>query len=343
MNDKIFKTAFFFSLFVFAILFLTLLLTSTLAMLGIDLGWFVIGPHNLDRAIITFALASVVTGTGFSMLIGKRPIKAISSMSEASRRIAKGDFDVQVNEDIRIDEIRILAENFNLMARELSKTEMLRTDFIENVSHEFKTPLSSIEGYATLLQSRNLSDEKKAEYVKKILINTRRLGDLTGNILLLSRIDNKEGEIERESYSLDEQMRETVLAFQDVWGEKNIELDIELEPLEYRGNKELLYHVWQNIFGNAVKFTAKNGEISITLKQVENNAVITVKDDGIGMSEDTVRRVFEKFYQGDKSRSGAGNGLGLPLAKRIVDLHGGSISVTSREGEGSCFTVKLPL
>lgn len=343
MNDRIFKTAFFFSLFVFAILFLTLIITSALAMVGIDLGWFVIGPHNMDRAIITFALASIIIGTFFSRLIGKRPINAISSMSEASRRIASGDFDVHVREDIRIDEIRILAQNFNLMAKELSKTELLRSDFVENVSHEIKTPLANIEGYATLLQSKTLSEEKKADYISKILTNTKRLGELTGNILLLSRLDNSEGELSKVSYSLDEQIRETVLVFQDAWSNKEIELDIELEETLYCGNRELLSHVWQNIFGNAVKFTPKKGRISVYLKHCGTYVAVTVKDSGIGMSQDTVRRLYEKFYQGDKSRSGVGNGLGLPLAKRIVDLHGGTISVVSEEDVGSEFTVKLPL
>lgn len=228
------------------------------------------------------------------------------------------------------------------MTRELAGTELLRNDFVENVSHEFKTPLSAIEGYATLLQKKNLSEEKKEEYTKKILLNTRRLSTLTSNILLLSRLENQETGIKKETFSLDEQLRETLLSLETAWSEKNLELEIELDNVDYSGNKELLFHVWYNIIGNAVKFTDTGGWIQILLKKEAEQIKIQITDTGIGMDETIRQRIFEKFYQGDHSRSDTGNGLGLALAGRIITLHGGNISVASKEGKGSTFTVTLP-
>lgn len=179
------------------------------------------------------------------------------------------------------------------------------------------------------MQKRGLSEEKRVEYTNKILINTKRLSNLTGNILLLSRLENQEKEIKKEIYSLDEQIREIILLFETQWTEKNLELDIELESINYCGNKELLAHVWQNIIGNAVKFVPENGIIRISLKNNENKILFSVSDNGIGMSPEVTQRIYEKFYQGETNRSTSGNGLGLTLAKRIVDLHSGTISVSS--------------
>ena len=236
-----------------------------------------------------------------------------------------------------------MAHNFNLMAKELAGTEILRTDFVENVSHEFKTPLSAIEGYTTLLQRKDLSEEKRQNYTKKILYNTRRLSTLTSNILLLSRLENQEIGIKKETFCLDEQLREILLLLEDGWTEKKLELEIDLDAVDYYGNKDLLAHVWQNILSNAIKFAPENGIIHILLRRENGSLITSITDNGIGMSEDVMRRIFEKFYQGDFSRSSQGNGLGLALAKRIVDLHGGNISVSSKEGKGTTFTVSLPL
>ena len=341
-DRRAFKTVFFFTLLVFFDIFLTMLVMGALASLVFYLDWIRLEHSNFFMPIFTFGIFSVIMGTLLARIIGGRTMGTIRKLGEASKRVAKGDFDVQLDENVPIEEIRVMAKNFNLMVRELNNTEMLRSDFIENVSHEFKTPLSSIEGYVTLLQNKSLSDEKREEYTKKILANTRRLSSLTGNILLLSRLENQEIEIKKESYSLDEQLRQTVLMFQDKWCEKEIELDIELESVDYEGNGELLAHVWQNIFGNSVKFTPRGGTIGVYLNKTEAGACVRIKDNGIGMDEDTLKRIYEKFYQGEKSHSGSGNGLGMTLAKRIVDLHNGTITVQSEEGNGSEFTVIFP-
>lgn len=229
------------------------------------------------------------------------------------------------------------------MAKELSGIEMLRNDFIENVSHEFKPPLSAIEGYATLLQKKGLSEEKRVEYTQRILQNTQRLSTLTGNILLLSRLENQEIGIIREKYCLDEQLREIILLFEEQWTAKNLDLEIDLDNADYCGNKELMAQVWQNILGNAIKFVSDGGKICARLRNTATEITVSILDNGIGMSQEVIDRIYEKFYQGDKSRASQGNGLGLTLAKRIVDLHSGKISVTSSVRNGSSFVIIMPV
>lgn len=330
-----------FSLLTFLTLTLTILFSALLTLLLIRTGILV----RQNRGIVFFviALVSVLVGTIISNYAGRHPLTAIIAMSNATQEVARGNFDVSLDENIRIKELREMAHNFNLMAKELAGTEILRTDFVENVSHEFKTPLSAIEGYTTLLQKKDISAEKRHDYTKKILYNTRRLSTLTSNILLLSRLENQEIGIKKESFCLDEQLREILLLLEEGWTEKQLELEIDLDAVDYYGNKDLLAHVWQNILSNAIKFAPENGIIHILLRRENGSLITSITDNGIGMSEDVMRRVFEKFYQGDFSRSSQGNGLGLALAKRIVDLHGGDIAVSSKEGKGTTFTVSLPL
>ena len=330
-----------FSLLTFLTLTLTIIFSALLTLLLIRTGILV----RQNRGIVFFviALVSVLVGTIISNYAGRHPLTAIIAMSNAAQEVARGNFDVSLDENIKIKELRDMAHNFNLMTKELAGTEILRTDFVENVSHEFKTPLSAIEGYATLLQKKDLSEEKRQGYTKKILYNTRRLSTLTSNILLLSRLDNQEIGIKKESFCLDEQLREILLLLEDGWTEKKLELEIDLDAVDYYGNKDLLAHVWQNILSNAIKFSPEHGIIHIRLRRENGSLITSNTDNGIGMSEDIMRRVFEKFYQGDLSRSSQGNGLGLALAKRIVNLHGGDISVSSKEGKGTTFTVSLPL
>lgn len=225
-----------------------------------------------------------------------------------------------------------------MLPQKCSETISLKT-----FHHEFKTPLAAIEGYVTLLQRKGLSEEKRQEYTSRILFNTKRLSSLTGNILLLSRLENQESEIQKESYSLDEQLREIILLYEPQWSEKELDLDIDLDSVMCYGNKDLLAQVWQNLIGNAIKFVADGGRIRILLRQKQSGIEVSIIDNGAGMSEDVMNRIYEKFYQGDTSRSSSGNGLGLTLAKRIVDLHGGTISASSKEGKGTAFTVVIPV
>lgn len=330
-----------FSLLIFLSLTITVALTGALAMLLFHLG--ILSGPNRGVVIFVVAAVSILVGTVLSKYAGRHPLSAISAMSEATKEVAKGNFDVELDEDSPIEELRDMAHSFNRMTKELAGTELLRSDFVENVSHEFKTPLSAIEGYATLLQKPGLSEEKRAEYTGKILYNTRRLSTLTSNILLLSRLENQELDIPRETFCLDEQLREVILSQEEGWVGKGLELEVDLDSADYRGNRDLLAQVWQNLLGNAVKFVPERGLVRVLLRREENRLRVSVVDTGPGMSGEVQRRVFEKFYQGDPSRGSQGNGLGLVLAKRVVDLHGGEIVVSSKEGKGTTFTVYLPL
>ena len=341
MNKRTLKTAVFFSALVFVILVATMFLNVLFTMAMFRSG--ILDVQHRESSLIFFAIISVIIGMIISKFVARRPIGSIVEISEATKEIARGNFNVQMNEDIRVTEIQTMARNFNLMVRELAATEILRNDFVENVSHESKTPLAAIEGYVTLLQRKGLSEEKRKEYTDRILFNTKRLSALTGNILLLSRLENQEIEIKKESYSLDEQLREILLMYEPQWSGKKLDLDIDLDSVICCGNKELLAQVWQNLIGNAIKFVSDKGNIRVLLRQKQNAIVVSVVDNGPGMSKEVMGRIYEKFYQGDTSRASSGNGLGLTLAKRIVDLHGGTISVSSKEGKGTTFTVSLPM
>ena len=217
-----------------------------------------------------------------------------------------------------------------------------RSDFVANVSHEFKTPIASIEGYATLLQDHRLSPEKHDHYVEIIIENSRRLSNLSSSILMLSKLENQEVIPNKTVYRLDEQLRKVILMLEGKWEPKNIEFDMELPRKLYYGSERLLEQVWSNIIDNAIKHSPENSTIHVFMNTTDDAVEVIVTDHGEGMTEDVQKHIFEKFYQGDPSRKSEGNGLGLPLAKRIVELCNGRITVTSAPGEGSAFTVRLP-
>ena len=341
MGNRSIRTAVVFSVTVYIIIFISGVLGT---IIGITL--FHSGLLSMKRIwlvpLIPF-VTSIALGTLLSLTIGKKSVRVVERTNNAIQQVAKGNFDVVLNEKTPIVEFREIAQNFNAMTRELAGTEILRNDFVENVSHEFKTPLTAIEGYATLLQQKNLTEEKRIEYTQKILLSTRRLSSLTRNILLLSRLENQEIAVKKECYCLDEQLREIILLLEPSWSSKQLALDIDLADCSCTANRELMAHVWQNIIGNAIKFTPQSSTVNVRLYSEANNTVISVADSGPGMSEEVTARIFEKFYQGDPSRSVSGNGLGLPLAKRIIDLHRGTITVQSCPGQGTTFTVVLPL
>ena len=340
MGKRSVRTAVVFSVAVYIIIFIS-------GVLGTMIGIALFRSDLLSMARIWLVpfipfVTSIPLGTLLSLTIGKKSVKLVERTNNAIQQVAKGNFDVVLAENTPILEFREIAKNFNAMIRELAGTEILRNDFVENVSHEFKTPLTAIEGYATLLQQKNLTVEKRIEYTQKILLSTQRLSSLTGNILLLSRLDNQEIAVKKERYSLDEQLRESILLLEPSWSGKKMNLEIELVDCDFTANHELMAQVWQNLIGNAIKFTPEKGTIKVLLYQEADNIVVSITDNGPGMSEEVVARIFEKFYQGDTSRSVSGNGLGLPLAKRIIDLHGGNITVQSQPGQGAAFTVMLP-
>ncbi len=293
-------------------------------------------------ALIMMMIACVLIGTVEAAVIYRRLTRSIANVNKAMNEVANGNMSVRLDEDYCTEELRGMTVSFNKMVHQLSSNEILRNDFVANVSHEFKTPLATIEGYATLLQDDSLTQEEKAEYISRITHTTRRLSSMTGNILLLSRLDNQNITPECQVYDLDEQIRHTVLELEEKWSEKELELDIDMEEVSCNAPKDLLYHVWYNLISNAIKFTEKGGKITICLDSKDGLITAAVKDTGVGMSRDVQEHIFEKFYQGDFSHKGEGNGLGLPLARRIVKVCGGSIEVESRENAGSEFIVTIP-
>ncbi len=329
------------SFIIFTIFVVYMISTILIGIILVNIGAFDVS--GLFAVIFMFSLPCIIMGFIFSYIIKRIVFIPIIKMSQATQEVAKGNFDIRVDENIKVKEIHDMAKNFNSMTSQLAGMEILRNDFISNVSHEFKTPLSAIEGYATLLQAKNITEEKKQFYASKIVYNTKRLSELTGNILQLTRLENQNIEITKNIFSLDEQIRQVILLYEQQWSNKNIDLHIHLDKIDYYGNEELLSQVWQNLIGNALKFTDNNGTIWIKMQKEVESIKIEITDDGIGMSEETMNRIFEKFYQGDTSHSIKGNGLGLTLVKKILDLHQGNIDVSSKFHEGSTFIVTLPI
>ena len=283
---------------------------------------------------------SVVSVGVISVFINRALLSPIRRLGKAMTEVAGGNYNVQVNEKSRFGDVEDIFQNFNLMTKELASTEILKTDFISNVSHEIKTPINAIEGYAMLLQGDEGINEEKNEYVDKILANTQRLSELVGNTLLLSKINNQSIETKQETFRLDEQIRQSILMMELKWVQKEIDMDVELQSIQYTGNKMLLMHVWNNLIGNAVKFTPHGSTVKIRLAEADSKIIFTVDDEGSGIDDIARKHIFDKFYQADSSHKQEGNGLGLALAKSIVDAAGGKISVCNLP-VGCRFTVVL--
>ena len=293
-------------------------------------------PRTLWVVII-----GIIIGTPISIFVNHSLLSPIRKLSDAMNMVGKGKFDIQISTRAPFSDIADIYRNFNLMTRELAATEILKTDFVSNVSHEIKTPITAIEGYAMLLQgNENLSDEEN-EYVEKILASSKRLSELVGNVLLLSKIDNQAIETKSERYRLDEQIRQSILLLESEWVEKEIELDVELDSVEYEGNRAMMIHVWNNLIGNAIKFTPKGSAVRIRLFRDNNGIVFTVEDEGGGISDEAKNHIFDKFYQADSSHKQQGNGLGLALVKRILGIANATISCENLEGCGCRFTVVI--
>lgn len=272
----------------------------------------------------------------------ERPVKNIT---DAAEKIMQGDFSVRIKLQGKFatdDSFNKVIDCFNQMAKELSGVETLRTDFIANVSHEMKTPLSVMQNYGTLLQAPNLSDEQRVEYAKGITDASRRLSDMMTNILKLNRLENQQIFPQTTEFDLGEQICECLLQFENVWENKNIEIETDIaEGIKVEADAELLSLVWNNLFSNAFKFTDDGGSVSVSLAVTEHHAIVKVNDTGCGMTAEVGAHIFEKFYQGDTSHSVQGNGLGLALVKRVIDIMQGEISVESAVGVGTTFIVKI--
>ena len=274
---------------------------------------------------------------------GRSKLRPIDDLVHAMDAVSKGDFSVRVDDENVPGDMGALASSFNDMAEELGGLEMFRKDFINNFSHEFKTPIVSIRGFAKQLERDDLTDEQRREYLDIIVSESDRLANMASNVLLLSKLENQTIVTDKAAFPLDEQLRRAILLLESKWSEKALELDVDLEEIEYFGNEEMLNHVWVNLLGNAIKFSPQGAPLIVRLRREGGAAVATVADAGPGMDEATRARVFEKFYQGDTAHATEGNGLGLALVRRIVDLCGGDVTVDSAPGRGATFAVRLPL
>ena len=354
MTEKRDRNGWFLALWRYSVFFLTVCAIITCCMIpflrvlsrftGFALTQESIGPAarlTFLNTVMLSLLCTLIDAVRRRIMID-RPVKRIS---DAAERVMRGDLSVRIEKVKSIDPhdgFNEIINYFNRMIQELSGTETLRADFIANVSHELKTPLAVIQNYGTMLTQPDLPEGRRLEYAGAITDASRRLADMISNILRLNKLENQTIYPDARTYNLGEQLCECLLGFENAWEKKNLDIQTDIEEDVYiDADPELLSLVWNNLFSNAVKFTESGGVISLALKTEEETAVISVSDTGCGIPPETGQHIFEKFYQGDASHSTEGNGLGLALVKRVIDITGGTIEVYSQAGCGSTFTVRL--
>lgn len=329
--------------FVFILLVLTMFASNAVIIFAIKNGFITAEPGgSLKPLLFQSGIISIIIGTALTFFMSHLPLRPLHTLIQAIHEVSSGNYNVKIHLE-HPKEFQELSECFNQMTEELAGTEMLRSDFINNFSHEFKTPIVSILGFARLLKSQKMDTCQSQEYLDIIIEESRRLSQLSSTVLNLSKVESLTLLTDKTVYSLSEQIRESILLLESKWSKKQIDFDIDMEEVRIRAKEPLLKQVWMNLLDNAVKFSPAAGRISITLRLSSGNAVVTVKDQGDGIDDSIKRFIFDKFYQGDTSHHMEGNGLGLPLVKRILELHKGEVSVQSQTGKGSVFTVRIPL
>lgn len=346
-KDKRIKTSLFpFSIFIITSIGFALFTTVQLRIIGeyIDISKIPLMHAIAIPAMWVIAAAAFTWMTAYQ--IDKRYQKPLEDFGQATKKVASGDFSVYMapkHTPDKADHLDVIYMDFNKMVEELGSIETLKTDFFSNVSHEIKTPLAVIHNYAELLNQENLSEEKRQEYTGIILHATHRLSNLITNMLKLNKLEKQVIKPQPQEFDLCTQLCDCALQFEDMWDKKNIEFEADIEDRAYIcADPGLLEMVWTNLLSNAMKFTPTGGSISITQTSDTDEVIVKISDTGCGMSEATMKRIFDKFYQGDTSRAAEGNGLGLALVQRILELSDGTISVKSTLGKGTIFTVTLP-
>lgn len=335
-----------FSGLVFLFLLATMVIVSLIILLLVHLGQLRMGEGELRTGtfILIIAVASILIGTGLSVTAGRYPLRPLNNIINAMNRLAAGDFQARLKFQGRLSKLPVVKEvedSFNKMASELENTELLRSDFINNFSHEFKTPIVSIAGFAKLLRKGDLTEQEEAEYLEIIENEALRLSDMATNVLNLSRVENQTILTDVTEYNLSEQLRACVLLLEDKWEKKNLELILDFKEHKITANAELLKQVWLNLLDNAVKFTTDYGLVEVTVSESADQIVVSVMNSGKEIPAESRNRIFQKFYQADESHATEGNGIGLAIVHKIVALHGGHVEVDSREGR-TAFTVTLP-
>lgn len=306
-----------------------------------DMNFLTIKPAMI--IFICIFISIIVASQGVSIYWINRITKPIEQISSVTEQIAQGNFDVNIDTKGFKNEMYYLGLNMNKMIEQIKSIEIMRSDFVSNVSHEFKAPLSAIQGYVTLLSSPSLSEEKREEYFELLSQSVSQMSGLVDNVLRLSKLESSTEVPKKLNYRLDEQLRCAVLIFEKSWSEKGLEPELDLPDCIYKGNEEMLWQLWINLIGNAVKFSKQNGKFGVKIEDDnDENIKVLIYDNGIGMNDEVKQHIFEKFYQGDTSHKEKGNGLGLALVKSICSLNNCKITVQSEYGKGSCFTVLLP-
>ena len=323
--------------------FLMLVITIALVIGGVfvlsKIG-FIDTEHIRRVPLLMIACVSLLIGTLLSLIFSRMPLKPFYKIIEATNKIADGDYSVRL--DLKGPaEMHKLNNSFNHMAEELGSVEMLRTDFVNNFSHEFKTPIVSIRGFAKMLKKGGLTDEERTEYLDIIISESERLSELSMNVLNLSKIEQQSILTDKKRFNLSEQIRLVIVMLYKKLDCKHIDVDFECGEIYYNGNEEMLKQIWINLLDNAIKFSPEYGTIKVEISQSDTGTTVSVADEGEGVSDEQKAHIFDKFYQGDSSHSTKGNGLGLAIAKRVAQLHGGEITVRDNDVSGTVFEVRL--
>lgn len=294
--------------------------------------------------VISFVVLGVI-GRLFSKMIRSKQRNLFQEIIEALKKIANGEFSIRLETLKQEDPFKTLIDHINHMAAQLKQMEEMRQEFISNVSHEIQSPLTSIMGFARALQFEQLTDEERKHYLTIIETESRRLSKLSDNLMKLTALESEQPSFERTCYLLDLQIKNIILACEPMWLEKELDMDISLEKVSITADEDLMSQVWTNLLHNSIKFTPGQGKIGICLKQLDDKAIVTISDTGIGISQKDQVHVFERFYKADKARdrSKGGSGLGLSIVKKIIDLHAGTIFLESEEGKGTNITISLPI
>ena len=342
-----FSLTFLFSIVVFVVILLAIAISAVTVYILAIAGVLVSDGQGIDlgATILLMIGISIVIGWAISVILGGRiPLKPLNDIINSVNRLASGDFKTRLKFGRALSNhpsFNELSESFNKLAEELENTEMLRSDFINNFSHEFKTPIVSIAGLAKVVTKGNVSEEEKQQYLKAIEEESLRLANMATNVLNLTKIENQTILTDISRFNLSEQIRSCVLLLENKWSSKDIELGLDFDEVYIEANEELLKQIWINLTDNAVKFAPHGGAVNIDVSESENVLAVTVSNTGSYIAEEERDRIFNKFYQSDRSHSSEGNGVGLAVVKRIIDLHGGNITVSSSE-EGTAFRVELP-
>lgn len=328
---------------VFIVYLITTAITGILIYTSISFGWLNENIKENPFIIMTITLvACLIIGTFISAVVSRKMLKSIKLFMEATNKLASGDFSARLNIK-HPPEYRILSENFNRMAEELEGIEVLRTDFINNFSHEFKTPIVSIKGFAEILKDDHLTQEERNEYLDIVIEESTRLSSLATNVLTLSKVEVQSILTDKQRFNLGEQLRQCILIVESKLAKKNILLNADIHDHYVCGNKEMLNQVWINLLDNAIKFVPQDGIIDVSIKEKEHSIIVTITDNGCGIAADALPKIFDKFYQEDISHATMGNGLGLSIVHKIINLHKGTITCDSMLSRGTSFIISLPI